>query len=158
MTVIPKVQGQADRLPHGSLNLRLRALAAIVAILSCAPLVIATFLTPSSAGHGTHVQLGMPPCGWAMYFGKPCATCGMTTAFAHAVRLDLVASAHTQPFGLFLAILAGVVFWAAVHATITGSDAAGLLLRTLVKPRALWSFAMAGALAWAYTWATWPVA
>lgn len=135
-----------------------RLLSALVGLIALAPLVLATFLTPSSQGHGTHSQLGMPPCGWAMYFGKPCVTCGMTTSFAHAVRLELSDAALVQPFALLLVVLSGVVFWAALYATLTGSDALVLLLRNLVRPRVIWSLALGAGLAWGYKWITWPTA
>src|SRR5690606_33691507 len=45
---------------------------------------LAPWLTPAAAGHGTHGQLGLPPCGWVLAMGRPCPSCGMTTAFAHA--------------------------------------------------------------------------
>lgn len=44
----------------------------------------------------------------------------MTTAFAHAAKGDLVASAKTQPFGMLLAITTATVFWAGLYQTLTG--------------------------------------
>ncbi|MCA9610613.1 MAG: hypothetical protein KC619_33690, partial [Myxococcales bacterium] len=37
-----------------------------------AVLVTAAMLTPSPEGHGTHTQLGLPPCGFLVYTGYPC--------------------------------------------------------------------------------------
>jgi hypothetical protein len=100
-----------------------RAFAAIVAGLAAAPLLVAATLTPNPDGHGTHTQLGLPPCGWVLAFAKPCPTCGMTTAFTHMAdgRLDLAFLA--QPAGALLALLAAAVFWIALHTALTGSRA-----------------------------------
>lgn len=127
----------------------------LLAAASLAPLVIATTITPSPEGHGSHTQLGMPVCGWAIAYGKPCITCGMTTSFAHAVRLDLVSAFTCQPFGLVLAILCGVTFWASLHSAFTGSSLATRLLRLLISPAIAWGLALGAALAWGYKWVTW---
>lgn len=65
-------------------------------------LVIAAFLEPDVRGHGTHVQLGLPPCGFLSLTGAPCPGCGLTTAFAHAIRGDFALAASANPFGLLL--------------------------------------------------------
>ena len=66
--------------------------------------VVATALTltPDPAGHGTHTQLGLPPCGFLVVTGLPCPGCGLTTCFAHMVRLDIVGAARANPFGVAL--------------------------------------------------------
>lgn len=89
-----------------------------------APLAVGATLSPDPAGHGTHTQLGLPPCGWVVAYGKPCPTCGMTTAFTHAAhgRLDLALVA--QPAGTVLAVLAAVLFWIGLHTAVTGSRVA----------------------------------
>lgn len=51
-----------------------------------APLIVAAILTPNPEGRGTHQQLGLPPCSMVVLFGRPCPTCGMTTAWANVVR------------------------------------------------------------------------
>ena len=136
-------------------EISLRLTGSVLAALSGTPLVLAVFLQPAAQGHGTHEQLGMPACGWAVFFGKPCATCGMTTAFAHAVRLDLGQAALVQPFGLLLAILCGVLFWVGAHSAATGSVAANVVGRGLARPWVLWGMAGLAGLAWAYKWLTW---
>ena len=67
-------------------------------------LIAASQLQPDSAGFGSHQQLGLPPCSLLVVVGYPCPTCGMTTAFTHAVRGQLVSAFHAQPAGLALAI------------------------------------------------------
>lgn len=67
-----------------------------------AVLVTAALLTPSAEGHGTHTQLGLPPCGFLVYTGYPCPGCGLTTAFAHMIRLEVLGAFHSNPFGILL--------------------------------------------------------
>jgi hypothetical protein len=80
---------------------------ALLGLLPLAVIATAAFLTPDPAGHGTHVQLGLPPCGFLVVTGFPCPGCGLTTCFAHMVRLEIPAAAHANAFGvpLFLASL-----------------------------------------------------
>ncbi len=71
----------------------------------CATLLtIAARLTPDARGFGTHQQLGLGACGMLLTTGLPCPTCGMTTAFAYAVRGDLAGAAWAQTGGLVLAL------------------------------------------------------
>lgn len=139
----------------GRLSPRGRVLAFVIALLSATPLVIAAFLRPSAAGHGTHLQLGLPPCGWVAFFHHPCPTCGMTTAFTHAVHGDPLSAFRAQPFGLLLCVLAGVTFWVALYACLTGA-AVHRALAPLFGARTLWTLLALALLAWGYKWATWP--
>jgi len=83
----------------------------MLALGSGALLVASRLLTPSASGVGTHMQLGLPACGFLVLFGKPCPACGLTTAFAHLAHGSLLASLHANPLGLplFLATLALLV-------------------------------------------------
>jgi hypothetical protein len=74
-------------------------------------LAIARHLVPAASGVGTHVQLGLPPCGFLTATGLPCPSCGLTTAFAHMVRLNLLDAAHVHPVGvaLFMVVVASLV-------------------------------------------------
>ncbi len=67
-----------------------------------AVLVTAAFLTPNPVGHGTHTQLGLPPCGFYVFTGIPCPGCGLTTCFSYMMRLDVVGAAYANPFGIML--------------------------------------------------------
>ena len=76
--------------------------------LSCVSgvvLTIARVLSPSPNGLGTHQQLGLPPCFFHKLTGIPCPTCGMTTSFAHTVRLHFYEAFVTQPFGMLACVL-----------------------------------------------------
>ena len=68
-------------------------------------LTMARWLSPSPNGWGTHQQLGLPPCFFHQMTGIPCPTCGMTTSFAHTVRLHFYEAFITQPFGLLACLL-----------------------------------------------------
>lgn len=99
-----------------------RVLAALVALPALSVLALAAYMTPSAEGYGTHTQLGLPPCGFEIATGLPCATCGMTTAFAHAADGNFVASFLTQPAGFVLAVLTAVAAIVATYIAFTGAD------------------------------------
>src|SRR5262249_51750842 len=89
MTVSHKKYSYADR--NGYLA---------VAFVSALTLVIARLLHPSPRGLGTHEQLGLPPCPFLLLTGIPCPSCGLTTSFALAARLEFLSALTIQPFGL----------------------------------------------------------
>lgn len=132
-----------------------RALCAVGAIGCAALLIVAAMLTPSANGHGTHTQLGLAACDWAAGFGAPCPTCGMTTAFAWAAEGHIVAAAASQPFGLFLALATAAAFWVCLHVALTGSRALTIVSRTALRPRVVWTGALAFLAAWGYKALTW---
>jgi hypothetical protein len=135
-------------------SLQTRAYGALAAAACLAPLLIAARINPDRAGHGTHEQLGLPACAWAATTGAPCPTCGMTTAFAHAVRGELLAAFLAQPMGLLLALGAAVGFWAGLHVALTGS-ALGRVFARLLAPKFVWIIAGVAAVSWAYKWMVW---
>ncbi|HLA84820.1 MAG TPA: DUF2752 domain-containing protein [Thermoguttaceae bacterium] len=65
---------------------RQRRLAALLGVGLLCPLGLAAVLHPNGCGYGTHQQLGLPPCTFEVLFGRPCPSCGSTTAFACLVR------------------------------------------------------------------------
>jgi uncharacterized protein DUF2752 len=71
-----------------------------VTFVSALTIVIARLLHPSPRGVGTHEQLGLPPCPFLLLTGIPCPSCGLTTSFAFAAKLDFLSSLTIQPFGL----------------------------------------------------------
>ena len=88
--------------------------------LACAALMLVSArLTPATAGHGTHTQLGLPPCAWAATMNRPCPTCGMTTAFAYATHGRLADAFVAQPFGLLMALGTGAALWTGLHVALT---------------------------------------
>ncbi len=59
----------------------------------------AFLLNPSAEGHGTHRQLGLPPCGSVVMFDRPCPGCGMTTSWTHFIHGHFVESFRPHPLG-----------------------------------------------------------
>jgi len=98
-----------------------RAASFTMAGVAAAILLIAARLEPSAQGMGTHQQLGLPACSWPIAIQIPCPSCGMTTAFAHAARGDLLSSFITQPFGALLALATAVAVVAGTYAAVTGT-------------------------------------
>lgn len=113
-------------------------------------------MTPSAEGHGTHRQLGLPPCGFVVAFNKPCMTCGMTTAVSEAANGRVLKAAVTQPMGLVVALMAAAGVWIAGHTALTGSRLLPWTVRFLTRPRILWVIVAAVLLSWAYKLAVWP--
>lgn len=132
-----------------------RLIAALVATVCLGVIAIACWLTPSEQGFGTHRQLGLAPCGWAITFGKPCLTCGMTTSFTLMAHGRIFDSFLAQPAGALLSILTAGFFWPAAHQAVLGSLA---LQRcgVLFSGRMLWVGGIGLAAAWAYKFVTWP--
>ena len=97
-------------------------------------LVLGTFLKPAPEGHGTHTQLGLPPCISMQVFDFPCPGCGVTTSAALAARGKFSASLHTQPLGLLLSALAALYpIWALDHA-LRGRDLQRILRKHSPRP------------------------
>jgi hypothetical protein len=63
---------------------------------------VARWLKPDPRGYGTHVQLGLLPCAFATLTGRPCPSCGMTTAFAWMVRGRFYHAWRANPAGSLL--------------------------------------------------------
>lgn len=67
-------------------------------------MAVAVWLTPDPRGYGTHLQLGLPECGFRSATGMNCPHCGMTTSFAWFVRGQWQRSLQVNPAGLMLAM------------------------------------------------------
>jgi hypothetical protein len=118
-------------------------------------LALGAWMQPSPAGVGTHEQLGLRACGWLAATGKPCPTCGMTTAVSWAAHGDLVRSFWVQPGGMAFALALAVLFWPLLWSGLTGSRVITMVAK-LLRPRALWIGAAVWGASWAYKVATWP--
>jgi len=126
-----------------------RLIAAVVATACAAILGLSAWLTPSPTGIGTHEQLNLPKCGWIAMADMPCPTCGMTTAFAHAARGNLLASFQAQPMGCLLAIATAMTLLVSIYVIMTGSPLARVFLR-LGSTYSGWALAIMVLAAWAY--------
>lgn len=65
----------------------------------------AIILRPDPAGHGTHQQLGLPPCPSVVFFGRPCPGCGLTTSWTSVLHGQITQSIEAHPLGAFLYLL-----------------------------------------------------
>jgi hypothetical protein len=97
---------------------RVRAAAVLAGCLVV--LGIAVWLEPSPTGVGTHQGLGLAPCNLVVLTGYPCPTCGMTTAFAYAVRGQWWSAFNAQPAGLLLTLACGAATLLALIALVSG--------------------------------------
>lgn len=124
-----------------------RLVAAAFFLPCLAVLAIAAWL--DLPGQGMH-SLGLPPCGFKLATGLPCATCGMTTAFTYAAHGQFISSFLTQPAGALLALLTAMLLIVSGYATVTGISLSPL-------GRTLWRWQVVAALialilaGWAYT-------
>ncbi len=128
--------------------------AGIVSAASLALLMIGASLRPNPIGHGTHLQLGLPQCGWLMTTGHPCPTCGMTTAFSCVCNGEIGRAFLTQPGGAMVAIGVATAFWLFAYIALTGSRL-GKPLGTLLRPRVIWIVGAGWMASWVYTLITW---
>ena len=133
-----------------------RLLGTLVAGAGLSVLLVAARLNPDPRGYGTHTQLGLPPCPWVIAPGRPCPTCGMTTAFAHAAHGHFLDAFRAHPLGLVLALTAAAGFWVGLHAAFTGSRVLSVCGK-LLTPKVLWTAAALWGASWAYKVFFWTV-
>ena len=57
------------------------------------------YLNPDPNGHGTHQQLGLPPCPSVLFFHRPCPGCGLTTSFTAFLHGHWAAAFQANAFG-----------------------------------------------------------
>lgn len=81
-------------------------------LLAILAIALARGLTPDAHGFGTHVQLGLPRCGFLALTGMPCPSCGLTTAFAYMARFDVLHAVRANVVGvpLFLGTLTAIPY------------------------------------------------
>ncbi len=137
------------------LSLSQRVASGVVAVGCLSVLLVAAWLRPDARGFGTHTQLRTPPCQFLTATGKPCMTCGMTTAFANAAHGRYLSAWRAQPFGLVLCVAGAAAFWVGLIGAATGLRVA-VPLAILFRPVWLWTIAATAGGAWAYKIATWP--
>jgi len=131
-----------------------RSVWGVILFICITLLVLASLIDPDRRGHGTHEQLGLPPCGIAEVYDRPCPSCGYTTTFAYSVRFQWLRAIINQPFAfiVFLFTVAGIPTalrvivkgWSILYASQTWP-----WTRIVLGGIALWLAA------WAYKWYTW---
>lgn len=52
------------------------------------------------SGHGTHQQIGLPPCPSVFLFGRLCPGCGLTTSFTAMLHGQFNVAWRANPFGV----------------------------------------------------------
>jgi len=80
------------------------------ALLGCFVFGVAAILSPYDEQglpltHGTHRQLGLPPCALKLLTGLPCPSCGMTTSISLVMHGDLRAAWQANWAGVVVAVL-----------------------------------------------------
>lgn len=66
---------------------------------------IGRFLHADPAGHGTHQELGLPPCPAALFLNRPCPGCGLTTSWTALLHGQWAFAFHAHPLGPVLYLL-----------------------------------------------------
>lgn len=133
--------------PFGSSPALVRTWSAAVLLACLTVLGIAWTLKPDARGYGTHEQLGLARCASLTMTGLPCPTCGMTTAYAFAVRGQLVQSIQAQAAGFVLAIATAVAAGVGLFTTFSGKRICINWYR--VNPtRLIWLVTLGFLLAW----------
>jgi len=111
--------------------------------------LLGALTTPDPRGHGTHEQLGLPPCMLMQFTGVPCPGCGVTTAWSCFAHGEFVAAIRVQPFGALLAACVVIVSTLALVETVRGKDAWSGFRRTW-RPWMSWSLGAAMLASWVY--------
>jgi hypothetical protein len=99
-----------------------RRLAGGFALLGLAAFTAAAWLDPYDAAgrplpHGTHRQLGLPPCMLNLVTGLPCPACGMTTSISLLVHGDPASAWRVNWAGTLVGLLgAATTLWLAARA------------------------------------------
>jgi hypothetical protein len=60
---------------------------------------IGAVLSPDKSGHGTHQELGLPPCPSVLLFDRPCPGCGLTTSWTALIHGHIAEAFHAHPLG-----------------------------------------------------------
>jgi len=81
---------------------------------------VSAWLHPAVAGHGTHEQLGLPPCRFFQLTHIPCFSCGMTTSWAWMAHGHPVESFLAQPMGAVLFLAAALAGTASLYFLFAG--------------------------------------
>lgn len=105
------------------------ALVALAAVLAL--VVMLARVTPDPRGYATHEALGLTACGWPQIYGKPCPTCGVTTAACWLVHGSPFRALSTQPFG---ALAMATLLWIAGFALWSLARGRSFLLPFLLLP------------------------
>lgn len=129
----------------------------MISLVAITLISFSVWLDPDPAGHGTHEQLGLPPCGLVAVYDMPCPSCGFTTTFALAAHFRFIDAIINQPFG-FLIFLGTVISIPVGYKVVVKKYS--VLVHTHRWPwRTIIILTIVGWLiGWAYKWSMWPSA
>lgn len=114
-TSTPEQVASDSLLPLEDLRVRIFVLLGGLGLLGL--LATTRWLTPDVRGLGTHEQLGLPPCGFYLWYGLPCPSCGMTTSWAWLTRGEFFQAARQHFGGALLGVYSLLVgAWAVISA------------------------------------------
>lgn len=69
---------------------------------------------------GAHTRIGMPPCEFYVWFGKPCPSCGLTTSYSLLMHGDVLNSLRANPVGTLMALFCLVLIPWSLYIAIRG--------------------------------------
>ena len=133
---------------------RLRSVGLLVALGCMAILLLAWHLEPTNLPLGPQSYLSLPECAFQQRTGYPCPTCGMTTAWAKAVRGDLGAAFRANAAATVFALVCAA---AALGGLATAFGGRGCYQRFvkpmlgLLRPRQ-WFYLAVGLIIFAWAW------
>lgn len=76
---------------------------------------VGLYLTPDARGHGTHQQLGLPPCTIHFLTGRPCPSCGLTTSVSAVLHGQFALAWRANPLGF---VIVGAALLAALNSLV----------------------------------------
>lgn len=78
------------------------------------------YMKPDLHGHGTHQQLGLPPCPSVLLFDRPCPGCGLTTSWTNLLHGNILESFRNHPLGPIMYLGLAFIGIAALYGNIKG--------------------------------------
>jgi hypothetical protein len=81
---------------------------------------VGLYLTPDPAGHGTHQQLGLPPCTIYYLTGRPCPSCGLTTSVSAILHGQFGLAWRANPMGFVIVAAATAIAFNSLFALLWG--------------------------------------
>jgi len=81
---------------------------------------IGIYLHADKHGHGTHQQLGLPPCPSVLLFDRPCPGCGLTTSWTSFLHGDIIGAFKYHPLGVPMYLAFTFVALAALYGNFKG--------------------------------------
>ena len=123
-----------------------------VCLASLAIIAAAWHLSPDRLPFGAKTQISLPGCAFRQRTGYPCPTCGMTTAWAQAVRGNLILAFRANIAAALLALACPIIGLAGLGTALAGAGFYHRFVRPVISilEPLHWAYALAGLvlLAW----------